>query len=113
MVRNIGISVASPRKSCDDKLCPFHGTLAIRGKMFSGTVISAKAKNMAVVAREYPHPVPKYKRYERSKSKLHAYIPECIDLEEGLEVKIAECRPLSKTVSFVIIEVNNKDGSKD
>ena len=81
--------------------------------MFSGTVISAKAKNMAVVAREYPHPVPKYKRYERSKSKLHAYIPECIDVEEGLEVKIAECRSLSKTVSFVIIEVSNKDGSKD
>ncbi|HET7390435.1 MAG TPA: 30S ribosomal protein S17 [Nitrososphaeraceae archaeon] len=113
MVRNIGISVAPPRKSCDDKFCPFHGILAIRGKMFSGTVVSAKAKNMAVVAREYPHPVPKYKRYERSKSKLHAYIPECIGVEEGLEVKIAECRPLSKTVSFVIIEVSNKDGSKD
>ena len=32
---------------------------------------------------------------------------ECIDVKEGDEVKIAECRPLSKTVSFVVIEVNS------
>jgi small subunit ribosomal protein S17 len=44
---------------------------------------------------------------------LHAYIPGCIDIEEGTDVKIAECRPLSKTVSFVIIEVTNNNGSKD
>ena len=31
-------------------------------------------------------------------------------LEKDTEVKIAECRPLSKTVSFVVIEVANKDG---
>jgi small subunit ribosomal protein S17 len=113
MVRNIGISVSPPRKSCSDKLCPFHGVLSIRGNMYSGTIVSTKAKNMAVVTREYPHPVPKYKRYERSKSKLHAYVPECIVIEEGMEVKIAECRHLSKTVSFVIIEVNRKNGSED
>lgn len=100
-----------PRKSCDDKLCPFHGVLSVRGKLFTGTIVSAKAKNMAVVAQEYPHPVRKYKRYERSRSKMHAYIPECIDVREGSEVKIAECRRLSKTVSFVVIEVSNKDGT--
>jgi small subunit ribosomal protein S17 len=55
--------------------------------------------------------VAKYKRYERSKSNLHAYVPECIDIEDGMEVKIAECRPLSKTVSFVVIEVNDRNGS--
>ncbi|HEU4605296.1 MAG TPA: 30S ribosomal protein S17, partial [Nitrososphaera sp.] len=32
------------------------------------------------------------------------------EVKEGAEVKIAECRPLSKTVSFVVIEVNTKDG---
>jgi small subunit ribosomal protein S17 len=82
-------------------------------KCIMGQLLVRKQKNMAVVAREYPHPVPKYKRYERSKSKLHAYIPGCVDVEEGTDVKIAECRPLSKTVSFVIIEVTNKNGSKD
>jgi small subunit ribosomal protein S17 len=66
---------------------------------------------MAVVAREYLRPVSKYKRYERSMSKTHAYLPDCISVQEGEEVVIAECRPLSKTVSFVVIEVSNKNGS--
>lgn len=111
MARNIGASVVSPRKTCEDELCPFHGTLSVRGKLLTGIVSSAKAKKMVVVSREYPRPVPKYKRYERSRSKVHAYLPTCIDVKEGDEVKVAECRPLSKTVSFVVIEVNNKDGS--
>jgi small subunit ribosomal protein S17 len=111
LVRNIGISVNPPRKSCNDKICPFHGTLSVRGKLFTGTVLSSKASKMVVVAREYPRPVSKYKRYERSMSKMHAYLPDCIVAQEGEEVLIAECRPLSKTVSFVVIEVRNKNGS--
>ena len=109
-VRNIGVPVTPPRKSCDSQHCPFHGRLSIRGKLFTGTIVSAKADNMVVVAREYPKPISKYKRYERGRSKMHAYVPECISVKEGTQVKIAECRPLSKTVSFVVIEVNDKDG---
>jgi small subunit ribosomal protein S17 len=44
---------------------------------------------------------------------MHAYVPDCIDIEERSDVTIAECRPLSKTVSFVVIEVNNRNGGKD
>ncbi len=110
MVRNIGIMVSSPKRSCDNAFCPFCGKLSLRGKMFSGTIESSKAKNMVVVTREYPRPVKKYKRYERSKSKVHAFLPGCIDAKEGEKVKIAECRPLSKTVSFVVIEVSQRDG---
>ena len=110
MVRNIGVTVISPRKTCEDELCPFHGTLSVRGKLLTGIVSSAKAPKMVVVSREYPRPTPKYKRYQRSRSKVHAYLPTCIDIKEGSEVKIAECRPLSKTVSFVVIEVSTKDG---
>jgi len=113
MVRNIGVSVAPPMKSCESKFCPFHGELPIRGKLLRGTVVSNKAKNMAVVAREFPRSVVKYKRNERSRSKMHAYVPDCMDIEENSDVTIAECRPLSKTVSFVIIEVNNRNGGKD
>ena len=109
MARNIGVSVATPRKSCEGKLCPFHGKLSIRGKLLRGTVVSNKAKNMAVVAREFPRSVGKYKRYERSRSKMHAYLPECMEASEGFQVRIAECRPLSKTISFVVIEVNRED----
>jgi len=111
MVRNIGVSVVSPRKNCDDELCPFHGTLSIRGKLLTGIVSSSKAKKMVVVSREYPRSVPKFKRFQRSRSTVHAYLPPCIDVSEGQEVKIAECRPLSKTISFVVIEVSSKDGS--
>src|SRR5918912_4074769 len=110
MVRNIGVSVVAPRKTCEDELCPFHGELAVRGKLLTGIVTSAKAKKMIVVSREYPRPVQKYKRYQRSRSKVHAYLPTCIDVKEGEEVRIAECRPLSKKVSFVVLEVNTKDG---
>jgi len=112
MVRNIGVSVASPRKSCEDVFCPFHGTLPVRGKLLSGTIESAKASKMVVVSREYPHGVSKYKRFQRSKSKVHAYLPSCLDAKEGEEVRIAECRRLAKTVSFVVIEVNVKDGGR-
>lgn len=110
MVRNIGISVASPRKTCSDPQCVFHGSLPVRGKSFSGLVVSLKSNKMAVVAREYPHPVPKYKRLERSKSKVHAYLPSCITAKEGQQVRIAECRPLSKTVSFTVIEASETNG---
>jgi small subunit ribosomal protein S17 len=110
MVRNIGITVAPPRKSCEDETCPFHGNLSIRGKLLTGFVASHKAKNMIVVERSYSRPVSKYKRYERSRSRIHAYAADCIEVKEGDEVTIAECRPLSKTVSFVVIEVSSGNG---
>ena len=105
MTRNIGITVSQPKRTCDDKLCPFHGILSIRGRILTGVTVSAKAHNMIVVSREYPRLVTKYKRYERSSSNVHAFLPSCIDVKEGDEVKIAECKPISKTVSFVTVEV--------
>jgi small subunit ribosomal protein S17 len=113
MARNIGITVPSPAKECTDKRCPFHGTLGVRGRLYSGRTISNKAKNMIVVEHEYVHLIKKYKRYARSKSRIHAYLPPCIEVREGDDVRIAECRPLSKTVSFVVVEVSKRDGSKD
>jgi small subunit ribosomal protein S17 len=105
MIRNIGIFVSPPRRSCEDKNCPYHGKLSVRGRVFSGTLVSAKARKMVVVEHQYSRPVTKYKRFERSKSKMHAYVPECMDVIEGKRVRIAECRPLTKTVAFVVIEV--------
>ena len=112
MVRNIGVSVIAPRKTCNDEACPFHGTLSVRGKLLIGTVTSAKAPKMVVVSREYPGPIQKYKRFQRSRSNVHAYLPACMEVKEGEEVRIAECRPLAKTVSFVVVEVNAKDGGR-
>ena len=110
MIRNIGPIVSLRKKSCEDKLCPFHGSLSIRGRLYVGTVESNKSSKMIVVSREYNRLVKKYKRYERSKSKVHAFLPDCIVVNEGQKVKIAECRPLSKTISFVVVEGDNKNG---
>lgn len=90
--------------SCNDKLCPFHGKLSLRGRSFMGEVISAKMQKTATVQWERRHFLPKYERYERRKTRLHAHNPACISAREGDIVKIAETRPVSKTKSFVIIE---------
>ena len=107
MTRNIGIPVSAPKDKADenDKKNPFNGTLAIRGKIFEGKVISAKAKNTVVVEKPAPIYFTKFKRYGRSKSKIHAHVPTNIRINVGDHVVAAECRPLSKSVSFVIIEV--------
>jgi small subunit ribosomal protein S17 len=50
------------------------------------------------------HYVPKYERYEKRTSTFGAHCPPCIKTKVGDRVRIAECRPLSKMVSFVTIE---------
>lgn len=103
-LRNIGIEASPPQKSCDDADCPFHGALAIRGKILAGVVASSKMTKTVVVERAISHYVPKYMRYEKRRSRINAHNPPCIDAKEGDKVRIAECRPLSKTVSFVVVE---------
>ncbi len=104
-VRNIGIPAKPPEKVCDDPNCPWHGNISLRGRMFVGKVVSAKAHKTAVVQWDYVHFVPKYERYERRKTKVVAHNPECIHAKEGDIVKIMETRPISKTKTFVIVEV--------
>lgn len=98
------LSLKKPKKSCDDSNCPFHGTLSMRGRVLTGTVISAKMDKTVVVRRDYQLYVPKFKRYERRHSHINAHNPPCLGVKEGEHVRIAECRPLSKTVSFVVVE---------
>lgn len=103
-VRNIGLSVKPPKGSCNDENCPFHGTLPIRGQIIKGKVVSNKMQGSVSVQREFMHYVKKYERYEKRTSTYLAHCPPCINLKEGDRVRIAECRPLGKTVSFVTIE---------
>jgi len=103
-MRDIGIDVRVPEKECEDENCPFHGKLPVRGQIIEGVVVSAKAPKTVVVLRSYLKKIKKYERYERRRSKIHAHNPPCIDAKEGDMVKIAECRPLSKTKSFVVVE---------
>jgi len=52
--------------------------------------------------------VKKYNRYEKRLSKFHAHNPPCIHAKVGDIVTIAECRPLSKTKNFVVVEVKKE-----
>jgi small subunit ribosomal protein S17 len=105
MAKNIGINVKIPEKECDDVNCPFHGTLPVRGQVITGKIVSDRMQGTCVVARDYLHYVKKYKRYEKRSSKLHAHNPDCVGAKVGDSVKIAECRPISKTKKFVVVEV--------
>jgi len=97
-------SLKKPKKSCEDRNCPFHGELSVRGRVLEGKVVSAKMERTVIVRRDYLHYVPKFRRYERRHGHLPAHNPPCLDVKEGDKVKIAECRPISKTVSFVVVE---------
>ncbi|MEE8180306.1 MAG: 30S ribosomal protein S17 [Nitrosopumilaceae archaeon] len=105
MTKNIGIPVTPPKQNCTDLHCPFHGKLSVRGKLFEGKVVSTKAKKTIVLQKESPVYFSKFKRYARSKSTIHAYKPSCIVVEDGDTVLTAECRPISKSVSYVVVEV--------
>lgn len=104
MSTNIGIDVKEPNEDCEDKNCPFHGQLPVRGAIIEGEVASVIDKKSVVIEREYTQQIPKYERYEKRRSKITAHKPPCIEVEEGDNVKIAECRPLSKTKSYVVVE---------
>jgi small subunit ribosomal protein S17 len=102
--RDIGIEVAPPRETCTDPHCPFHGTLSVRGMVVDGVVASTKMERSVVVERQFLRYVPKYERYEKRTRRFTAHHPPCIALQSGDEVTIMECRPISKTKSFVVVE---------
>ena len=56
------------------------------------------------VERDYLHYIPKYTRYEKRRSRIMAHSPPCLEIREGDRVKVAECRPISKEVAFVVVE---------
>lgn len=100
-----GTGAPIPDRTCSDTNCPFHAGLPVRGKLFEGVVTATKAKKTITIQRESPVYLSKFKRYARSKSTIHAHAPRCLDIEEGDRVLAAECRPLAKSVSFVVVEV--------
>ena len=103
--RNIGIDAKAPKELCEDVKCPWHGTLSVRGRVLQGIVTSNKAPKTVIVRWDFHNYMPKYERFERKHSKVAAYCPKCIEVKKGDIVRIAECRPLSKTKRFVVIEV--------
>ncbi|MBI4210132.1 MAG: 30S ribosomal protein S17 [Candidatus Diapherotrites archaeon] len=83
---------------------------SVRGAVFSGIVVSAKAPKTVTVQRILTKYIRKYERYKKTKSKVKAHNPEQINAREGDTVMIGETRKLSKTKNFVVMEIIKKAG---
>ncbi|MDO8517202.1 MAG: 30S ribosomal protein S17 [Nanoarchaeota archaeon] len=107
--------VKTGKTSCADKLCPFHGIepVKLRGRIFEGEIIK-KFPGRVVIQFERMLYVPKYERYEKRKTKLHARLPDCLKdtMQVGDYIKIAECRPLSKIIHCIATEKIRSKGGK-
>lgn len=57
-----------------------------------------------IVRRDRLHYVEKYNRYEKKHSNTPAHVSPAFIVKEGDTVTIGECRPLSKTVKFNVLE---------
>ncbi|HIH16528.1 MAG TPA: 30S ribosomal protein S17 [Candidatus Diapherotrites archaeon] len=97
MAREVGV--------CNDGKCAVHGGVKVRGNIFTGRVVSAKADKTAIVERTLTHYVHKYERYKNVRSRLVAHNPRCIGAKEQDVVRIGETRKLSKTKAFTILSV--------
>jgi len=104
--------IAEAGKICNDKNCHIHGNLKTRGRTFEGVVIKKFYKRVVIEFERMVY-VRKYERYKKSKTKIHARLPVCMEdeINVGDSVKVQECRPLSKLIHFVVIE-KIKSGSK-
>jgi len=77
---------------------------ATRGREFVGKIIRMGSQKSAVIQWERSHYIPKYERYEKRWSKIAVHIPDDFELKVGDTVKVAECRPISKTKHFIVME---------
>src|SRR3972149_2355618 len=83
------------KKQCNDRNCHIHGNLKVRGRTFEGTVTKKFPKRVAIEFERMIY-VRKYERYAKSKTKVHAHLPPCIEseIDVGDLIKVQECRPL-------------------
>ena len=109
----IALAEAVKNNDCQDKNCHIHGNLKTRGRIFEGKV-AKKFQKRVVIEFERMVYVRKYERYKKSKTKIHARLPNCMENEinTGDLIKIQECRPLSKIVHIVVIEKVNSEDKK-
>jgi len=84
------------------------GEISVRGHTRRGTVVSDRSKKTVVVETDTLEYFPKYKRYARSKSRLHAHNPESMAAKLGDFVEIAECRKISKTKAWIVTKIITK-----
>ena len=76
-----------------------------RGRVFEGIVIRKFSKRVTIEFERMIY-IRKYERYAKSKTKIHARLPESMEKEISIGdlIRVQECRPLSKIIHFVVIK---------
>ncbi len=108
--KNVGLGITTPSDAIHstyvDKKCPFTGNVSIRGRVFKGMVISTKMARTIILRRDYLHYIKKYNRYEKRHANIAAHCsPAFKRIKDGDIVTVGQCRPLSKTVRFNVLKV--------
>ncbi len=91
--------------NCTDKNCYIHGTISVRGGRTEGRVVTTKAKLTAVVELDITRFLSKYRRWAKEHSKIPAHNPACIGAKIGDLVTVGECRKISKTKAWTVLEI--------
>ena len=101
----MSMTFKKPKKTCDDRNCPFHGTLAV-----TRTCTGRHRSHMQRWIRPLSLTENSYNSHQNSyvtkddTVTSHHTTHHASTLRKATDVKIAECRPVSKTVSFVVVE---------
>ena len=76
-----------------------------RGRIFEGVVIKKLHKRVTIEFERMVF-VKKYERYKKSKTKIHARLPDGMKdtINIGDYIRVRECRPLSKILHFIVVE---------
>jgi small subunit ribosomal protein S17 len=98
---------------CNERDCHIHGHLKARGRIFKGKVIRKYPKRITIEFERMTY-IPKYERYSKARTRIHARLTKCMkeEINIGDIIKIQECRPLSKIIHHVVIEKIKSNGDK-
>lgn len=101
-------------ENCKDRNCHVHGSLKTRGRIFEG-IVTRKFDKRITIEFERMIYIRKYERYSKSKTKIHARLPDCMkkEIQTGDLVRIQECRPLSKIIHCVVLGKVEKEKIKE
>jgi small subunit ribosomal protein S17 len=95
---------------CNDRCCPVHGNISLRGRSFYGTVIKKFPKRI-IIEFERTIYVKKYERYSKRKTRIHARLSDCMwnNINIGDYIEVKETRPISKIINFVVVGKVSKE----
>lgn len=113
-VKSVGLGFKTPKAAVNgtyiDSKCPFTGNVSIRGRIMRATVRSTKMKRTVIIRRNYLHFVNKYQRYMKRHKNFAVHCSPAFEPKVGDDVVVGQCRPLSKTVRYNVLQVISKSG---